>query len=66
VPNGGKSHVASINIILNLHHFLTLLKVSSKSHRKVLNEELLIDYNKNIMMMNEHYLVTLKQKLAMK
>jgi methionine salvage enolase-phosphatase E1 len=54
VPNGGKSHVTSINFILDLHRFLTLLKVSSKSHCKVLNEKLLIDCNKNIMMTSEH------------
>jgi hypothetical protein len=66
VPNGGKSHVTSINFILDLHRFLTLLKVSSKSHCKVLNEKLLIDCNKNIMMTSEHDLATFKQNLARK
>jgi hypothetical protein len=66
VPNGGKSHVASINLTLDLHHFLTLPKVSSKPDRIVLNEGLLIDCSKYIMMTNEHYLATLKQKLVIK
>jgi hypothetical protein len=32
----------------------------------VSNEKLLINYNKNIMMTNEHYLTRLEQKLAKK
>jgi hypothetical protein len=46
VPNGGESHVAIVDLAPNLHHFLTLPEVPSKSYYRVLNEEPLIDYNK--------------------
>ncbi len=62
----GESHVASINLIPTLHHFLTLPEVPNKSHCKMSNKKPLIDYSKNIMMMSECYLITLKQKLARK
>jgi hypothetical protein len=62
VPNGGKSHVTLIDFAFSLHHFPTLFEIFNKSHCKMSNEELLIDYNKSIMMMNGHYPVILKQK----
>jgi len=62
----GKSHVASINLVPDLHHFLTLLEIPNKSHYRVSNEKPLINYNKSIMMTNEPYLPTLEQKLAKK
>jgi len=70
VPDRGESHVTLINFTPNLHraigfhHFLTLPKVPMKSHYQVSNEEPLINYKKNIMMINEHYVVALEQKLA--
>lgn len=72
VLNGGESHVTSIDLTPNLHHafsfhhFLTLPKVPIKSHYQVSKEEPLINYNKNIVMTNEHYMVALEQKLARK
>jgi hypothetical protein len=62
----GELHVASINLTPTLHHFLTLHEVPNKSHYKMSNNKSLIDYNKNIMMMSERYLITLQQKLARK
>jgi hypothetical protein len=55
-----------VDFVPNLHHFLTLLEVPSKSYHRMSNEEPLIDYNKNIMMTSEHYPVILKQKLVRK
>jgi hypothetical protein len=46
--------------IANLHQFLTLLEVPI-SHR-VSIEEPLTNYNKNVMMTNEHYVGTLGEK----
>jgi hypothetical protein len=64
VPNGGKSHVTLVDLAPVLHHLLTLLQVPSKSYHKMSNEKPLIDYNKNVMMRNEHYLVIFGQKLV--
>jgi hypothetical protein len=66
VLNGGESHVTLVDLVPNLHHFLTLPKVPNKSYHRVSNEEPLIDYNKNIMMTSEHYLAILEQKLVRK
>jgi len=64
VPNGGKLHVTLVDLAPSLHHLLTLLQVPSKSYHKMLNEEPLIDYNNNVMMTSEHYLVIFEQKLV--
>jgi len=66
VPNRGESHLVSIDITFGLHRFLTLLEVPNKSHHRMSNEKPSIDYNKNIMIMNEHYLVAFEQKLVRK
>jgi hypothetical protein len=72
VPNGGELHVISIDLtpnlhhVLGFHHFLTLLKAPIKSHYQVSNEKPLINYNKNIMMTSEHYVVALEQKVVRK
>jgi hypothetical protein len=44
--------------IANLHKFLTLLEVPVKFSHQMSIAKPLIDYNKNIMMTNEHYVVT--------
>lgn len=63
---GGESHVMLIHFAPSLHHFLTLPEVPSKSYHIMSNEKPLIDYNKNIMMMSEHYLVIFEQQLVRK
>jgi hypothetical protein len=65
VLNGGESCVVLVDIIHGLHHFFTLFEVPNKSHNRMSNEKPLIDY-KSIMIMNEHYLVALEQKLVKK
>jgi hypothetical protein len=58
VLNEGESHVVWFDITPSLYCFLTLLEVPNKSHYRMSNEKSLIDYNKSIMIMNEHYLVS--------
>ncbi len=36
--NGVELHVMLIDFVLNLHHFLTLLEVPSKSYHRMSNE----------------------------
>jgi hypothetical protein len=66
VPNMGKSHVTLVNIAFDLHHFLILLEIPSKSYCKMSNEKPFINYNRKIMMTSEHYLATFEQKLGKK
>jgi hypothetical protein len=66
VLNGGELHVVWVDITPNLHRFFTLPEVPNKSHHRMSNEKPLIDYNKSIMIMNEHYLVAFEQKMVRK
>jgi hypothetical protein len=66
VPKGGELHVTLVDFVPSLHHVVTLLEVPSKSYHRMSNEKPLIDYNKSIMIMNEHYLVTFEQKMVRK
>jgi hypothetical protein len=52
--------------IANLHKFLTLLEVPVKFSHQMSIAKPLIDYNKNIMMTNEHYVSAFEQKMARK
>jgi hypothetical protein len=56
----------SIIATINLCCFLTLPKVLIGFKRMVSTKEPLINYNKNIMMTNENYMVAFQQKIMRK
>jgi hypothetical protein len=52
--------------IAGLRQFLTLLEIPIRFSHQVSIKEPLTNYNKNIMMTNEHYVVTLERKMKRK